>query len=264
MKTNLGGLIKNTAKNLYVSASEHKAPILVGMGIACMTAGFIVAIVKAPKAKDKLDDRRDELIMDGDISEGDRMPIKEVIKTVGPDMAIPVACEFIGATGIILGMKAERRNTARAIAACTVTEALMKDLKEEIISREGLSEGEETIARARNKTLSKESTQEAMAPYFSDGTEQLCYDREAGRRVMLSKNQIDSAFNEIANRLNKNGDPIPVNDLYYEMNLDPVGFAEGLFFTIDWPPHVRYGAKLLENGKTALEFSFDYVDGSAL
>lgn len=232
---NLGGLI-----------SKNSPHILTGLGCAGVLSTAILASKATPKALEIIKEeeqyrQRKHLVA---MSKFDK--IKLTWKCYLP-------AGVVGATtiGCIIGVNTVhvRRNAALA-SLYTLSESAFREYKTKVVQE---------IGKAKETKIQDEIAKEHIAKNPSQGNiiftgngDVLCYDRMSGRYFESSYETIRQKVNDLNYRL-RNEMRMNLNELYYELNLEPIELGDLMEFNIEKGQiEPNYSTQLSAEGKPCL------------
>ena len=231
----------NVSKMLWSlknGAIRHSPELLTGIGIGGMFITVITAVQATPKALVLIDERKRELHTSS-------LTPMETVRTTWKCYIPPMVSGMIS-TACLIGGTSEnlKRNTA-LVTAYTLSESRLKEYQKKVIETVGEKKEQsvrDAIAKERIEKYPV-STQEVIITNKGDT---LCMDYISGRYFTSDREKINKAINEINRRL-INEMYIPLNDLYYELNLPSVGMGNDLGWNVD-------------NGLIEPDFSCQFAD----
>lgn len=214
-------------KDIKGVAVKHSPEILTAIGIVGMFGSVVSAVKETPKAVKLIeaDSRRNH---DGDPHAYTKT---EAIKSCWK-CYIPATISFTLSAACLIGASATnaKRNAALA-TAYTISEAALADFKEktkEVIGEK--KEKEITEAVAKDK-IEKNPVANREVIITGNGNT-LCYDTISDRYFESSIDKIKRIENEL-NRRMLDEMYISVNDLFYELGLNPIKNGDDLGWNVD-------------------------------
>lgn len=268
--------LKTVAKNVMSLASKNSSTILAGLAIAGV-GGTIFGTIKAtPKAmeilkrKDKALDMVAEDLENGEINaEQLKEERKRIYISYTKDMIRiwwPVALSGFATIACIVGSHTiDKRRQAALAAALSMTESRLKEYQDKVT--ETLGEKKEQKIRdaiAKDKIDANVLKEEDI---ISTGHgDVLCYDAISGRYFKSNADFIRNRVNVLNQRLLSEM-WIPLNDLYYELDIPRIKLGDDLGWNIsdDGLIDLDFSSQLSEDEKPVLvldyciEPRFDYI-----
>ena len=268
--------LKTVAKNVMNLASKNSSTILAGLAIAGV-GGTIFGTIKAtPKAmeilkrKDKALDMVAEDLENEEINaEQYKEERKRIYISYTKDMIKvwwPVALSGIATIACIIGSHTiDKRRQAALAAALSMTESRLKEYQDKVT--ETLGEKKEQKIRdaiAKDKIDANVPKEENI---ISTGHgDVLCYDAISGRYFKCNADFIRNRVNVLNQRLLSEM-WIPLNDLYYELDMPRIKLGDDLGWNIsdDGLIELDFSSQLSEDEKPVLvldycvEPRFDYI-----
>lgn len=264
MKLNLKSL-KSLGKLGLNIAKKHSPELLVGLGIAGMATGTVLAVKATPKAVTKIDDEIEqqndelrEIALDAhkDVySPIDRLPVKDVIKLTWKDYMPAAITTAAGVICIVGGTHVSLRRNAALVTAVKLSEVAINDLQEyknkasELIGADKVREIEDAIDSEYIENKVKDGYE------ISGSGDILYFDKLGGQIFKADKEQLRAAINRLNQQLN-NDVYVSLNDLYSEIGLEPSTAGEKVGWNRDdGLIEIRdTSSKLLQNGVPARVF----------
>lgn len=257
--------IRSGIKSGMKVLGKHSPAIAAGIGIVSIVSTAIFAAKPTPKVHKKLAEgkkRMEELkpaIQKGDLDakEESREIRKEMAITIAKSYWPAVASGTIGIASIIFSHRTHvRRNMALASAyALTLNE--YKSFREKAKEMKYLSsEKEHKIDDeiAKDRLTKMVSTPPCNQPSPGD---ELFFDSWSGRKFYSTINKIESGVNNfnfnMINEMSK-----PMNDLYFELDLDEVDCGQLEFYADQGPIEATYGSIFVPaDGKSYTVVKYD-------
>lgn len=264
---------KGAVKTLIRATSKNSPTILAGMAIVgvCGTAfGVYKATLKAVdvidnknESLDDLEDDRDEMSEEDFKAERKRIYIsftKDMIRLYWPS----ALCGIVTIISIIGSRKIDARRQAALTAALTMTENRLKEYQDKVVETVG-ERKEQKIRDSINadKVYQNSPVEESI---ISTGKgDVLCLDAVSGRYFRCNADFIRNRINVLNERLLSEM-YIPLNDLYYELNLPTIKLGDDIGWNVsnDGLIRVDFTSTLTDDDKPvlvldyAVEPRFDY------
>lgn len=187
--------------------SQHQTDILTGVGIVGMGAAGVSAAITAPKLKDAIQKRKEELDVE-------KLPFKEWIKTSWRYLIVPVTAFAGGATCVIMAHVGDKKAAAGYAAAYAASEVALNECKDkitEVVGEKKAKEISESIMQdhAEKDPIDKEKV------YVMPGGDHLMRIDWNGYSFRSTVQEVESIVNKLNQQINY-GERISVADLCYE------------------------------------------------
>lgn len=230
--------ISKSLKTLEKTAIKHSPEILTGIGIAGAFASVVMAVKATPKALELIENEKREQARNNpvdyangisgrsiDISRKDMVKVswKCYIPTV-VTLGLSTAC-LIGGTTVNT-----KRNAALA-TAYALSESALKEYKAKTLEIAGPKKEQQIKDAILKDKIDKKPVKSSEVIMTSNG-DTLCMDSVSGRYFKSSKTKIDSVVNTLNFQLRREMF-VPLNDLYYELELPPTKLGSDLGWNID-------------------------------
>ena len=219
--------LANAFKSAQTLVSKHSPALLTGIGIAGMLITVISAVKATPKALDLIEDKKKELELQPD----EKLTPIETVKATWK-CYVPAAVTGIASTTCLIGANSvnTRRNAALATAYNLSTTAL-SEYKEKVIDTIGERKEQTIRSKIAEDKLKKEPVDRAKVIVTGAGTTRF-YDDISKRRFMSSIDKIKNARNDLNARMLEGEDFISLNDFYYELGLEPIGYGDDVGWNV--------------------------------
>ena len=236
---------------LKASLGKKSPAILTGFGIAGFIASMVLVGKEAPKAKEKIDEKKAELNVE-------KLSIKDTIVTAGPCFVPAIITAGASAGCVLGGLTISTRRNAALAAAYGLTEAALKEYKEKTM--EVVGERKEQVIHdhiAKDKVdkdpISKKEEKEII--YTGHG-DHLCYDSISGRYFYSNIDKIKKVENKISKRLISEM-YISLNELYGELGLPAIKLGDELGWNInDGIIEMIYSSQLTDRDEPCLVIDY--------
>lgn len=251
-KLNLPGSIKTSFNKTKRVASKHSPEILLGLAIASGITSAIMIFKAAPKAKEVLDARLEELPKDA--------PMHKIIFE-GGKAVIPVIWPSLLVGGMSIGLavascRISLKRTAAITTAYSISEAKLAEYQKKVIEK--LGENKEKKIRDE---IAKDRVENNPPPELNNEivlpeNKFLCYDSMSGRYFKSSRDELEKAQNELNRRL-INENYISLNELYEEIGLTPIELGEDVGFNVGNDLiDMEFSSILTDNGTPCLVLDY--------
>lgn len=214
-------------KSIQTSVSKHSPEILTGIGIAGMITTTVLAVKATPKALELIEDRKEEL----DMHPADDLSPVEVVKAAWKPY-VPAAATGIASVMCLIGASTVNSRRSAALAtAYNLTTTAFNEYKEKTL--ETVGEKKEQIIRNKvaEERINKEPAKQSAIIVTGKGNTR-CFDTVTKQRFISDIETIKSIVNELNRRMVNGEDYISLNDLYYELGLDPTKIGDELGWNV--------------------------------
>lgn len=243
--------VKTIINAVAIGTKQSSAKIAIGAGVAGMFVGAYSAGVDTLKAH--------KLVEELDVAPSTKLgTVKATWKCY-----IPTALILASSTALILmGVRGESKKYAALAAAYTLLEKSNIDLKEAVeavVSDEDKTKiGEHIAKRNVERAESRGAIMDDHIIRAGEGDE-LFMDAMSGRLFFSSVDEIKQAVIE-CNYDMLNGGCLSVNDLYYELGLDPVTLGEDLGWNANRGQlTARFDGHITDDNRACILFSPSYM-----
>lgn len=230
------------------SLAKNGPTIVLGLGIASMVIGTVLAVYETPKALDDIKDLEEEKK-----KEKDPEPItkKEIVKATWKRYIFPLTTEVVG-MGLII--QSHRMMNNRVIAFATAYSGLeTAHMLYQKNARDILGEKKEQEIR---DAVAKERVPAKIDNVISLGGNTLCYDPWTERLFYSDQETIRRAINNL-NKQMMDECYISLNEYYYEIGLKDVKCGDLLGWHIDQGLiDVSFSSQLTKDGRPCLVIDF--------
>lgn len=214
--------IKEVAKNLGGVFSKNSPKILTGLSCAGVLTTTILAVKATPKAVRLIERREKE---EGKLSKPD------IIKTTWK-CYIPAAVVGGITVGCIIGANAINTQRNAALAALySISETAFREYQSKVV--EEIGKNKET--KIRDDVMADTIKNNPSTPgniIFTGKGDVKCFDKFTGRYFTSDIEHIRQTAHELNRRLREEM-WIPLNEFYYELNLEEVESGDIVGFDID-------------------------------
>lgn len=217
--------------------SKRSPEILTGIGITGMVTSTVLAVRATPRALILLDEEvcaqnPDKKLYDKDIKKRISMLSKKDIIRVTWKCYVPSATISALSIACIIGAsKANLRRNAVLSTAYALSENALKDYQEKVIESIGENK-ERTIRDQLAKDRMERDPVTSKEVIITEKGNTLCYDSMSGRYFKSDADTLKKVENILDRRL-RDEMFITLNDLYYEIGLDPISLGDDLGWHID-------------------------------
>lgn len=214
-------------KSIQTSVSKHSPEILTGIGIAGMITTTVLAVKATPKALELIEDKKEEL----DMHPADDLPPVEVVKAAWKPY-IPAAVTGVASVMCLIGASTVNSRRSAALAtAYNLTTTAFNEYKEKTL--ETVGEKKEQIIRNKvaEERINKEPAKQSAIIVTGKGNTR-CFDTVTKQRFISDIETVKSIVNELNRRMVNGEDYISLNDLYYELGLDPTKIGDELGWNV--------------------------------
>lgn len=205
-------------KSLKSNISKNSPTILTGMAVAGLVTTVGLAVKATPKALQIIDLAEQET--------GYQLEKKEVIKATWK-CYIPTALMGAASIGCIIGAnKVSLRRNAALASVYSVTEATLKEYQNKVVETIGEKKAKQVKDEVAKEVVKKNPPNEKEVIITGKG-ETLCLDVLSGRYFKSDIDKIRRVENDINSRMLQD-DFISLNDVYYELGLEPTKLGDNM------------------------------------
>lgn len=250
--------LKEAGKNLYSGMCEHSPEILIGIGIAGMVTGTVLAVRSTPKAIELLEKRKKKL-------DSEKIPVGDIVKTTWKCYIPTIVVTSLSIACIIFADRQHVKRTVALSTACSLSETAFQTYKAKVI---------ETIGEKKEKSIRDDIAKDEICRnpvgkkeiiVVSNATgDTLCFDTISARYF---KSDIEK-IRKIEAQLNRDlySDMfVSLNDFYYALGLSPSSIGDDIGWNVDnGPINLEFSSQLSENDVPCLVINsnlsprFDY------
>lgn len=238
--------------NIRKYFTQHKSQIYIGLGLACYV-GSIYEVIKATiKATRKIDQKKAEIANEAIVPvdpSGIKLPIKQVIKEVGPLYLSSLA--LVGAsTGLVLkGFYTSETDKLEWMTACVLTKNA-SDLYQEA-TKEIVGENKEKKIREAAAEKSADVVPMPVNPECTGDGNTLYYIPYCMYYFRSSPDAVNKGIVTFLKRLNRINDTESIGDLFGELGIFPERYSNhDIGSELGWKPEddLDIYVKWRENG----------------
>lgn len=222
-KSNLAKMFKN----VQTALSKHSPELLTGIGIAGMITTTVLAVRATPKALELIESKQEELYPDST----EKLTPIETIKTTWK-CYVPAAITGVTSTICLIGASSvnARRNAALA-TAYNLSASALAEYKDKVIETVGEKKEQTIRNQIAEDKLKKDPADRAKVIVTGAGNTRF-YDDISKRRFVSSIDKIKNARNDLNARMLEGDDFASLNDFYYEIGLEPIGYGDDLGWNV--------------------------------
>lgn len=205
------------ATRVVAKTLEKNLPtILTATGIAGSVTAIIFTAKETPKYQ--------KLISKKKLESGDSYRKVDAVSVIVESYWPAILTEAGAITCLILSNRISIKRTAAALAALGVAETKLADKSEAVAKLLGAKKEQQV----NDKVAEKKAKEATDKPIILTGTGYMdCLDTLSGRRFKADYDKIKQAFDEINDMLDYECF-VPINDLYEQWGLKPIGIGENL------------------------------------
>lgn len=230
------------------SLAKNGPTIVLGLGIASMFIGAVLAVYETPKALKDIEDLKEERK-----DEEDPEPVtkKDIVKATWKRYVFPLTTEAVG-MGLII--QSHRMMNNRVIAFATAYSGLeTAHMLYQKNAKELLGEKKEREIR---DAVAKERVPDRVESVIPAGGSTLCYDTFSGRLFESDQEKIRRAINNLNKQL-LDECYISLNEYYYEIGLPEVKSGDMLGWHVDNELiDISFSSQLTKDGRPCLVVDF--------
>lgn len=243
-------------KDIQTVVSKHSPEILTGIGIAGMITTTVLAVKATPKALQLIKTKQEELHLDST----EKLTPVETVKVTWK-CYIPAAITGVTSVACLIGASSvnARRNAALA-TAYNLSATALAEYKDKVV--ETIGEKKEQIVRDKvaEEHLNKEPLNQSTV-IVTDGGSSRFYDNISKRRFTSDIEKIKRVVNELNARMLDGEDHISLNEFYYELGLEGIGFGDDLGWNVSKNGRagmikVDFSAHLDDDGKPSIVLEY--------
>lgn len=243
-------------KDVRAVASKHSPEILTGIGIAGMITTTVLAVRATPKALSLIDQKKTEL----EIEPEEKLTPVETVKATWK-CYIPAAITCVTSVACLIGANSvnARRNAALA-TAYNLSATALSEYKEKVIETIGEKKERTVREKIAEDQLKKEPLNKSSV-IITDTGETRFYDNISKRRFTSDIEKIRRIANDLNARMLEGEDHVSLNDFYYELGLEDIGFGDDLGWNVSKNGRaglikIDFHAHLEEDGKPSIVLEF--------
>lgn len=215
-------------KSIQTSLSKHSPEILTGIGIAGMITTTVLAVKATPKALELIEDRKEEL----DMHPADDLSPVEVVKAAWKPY-IPAAATGVASIVCLIGASSVNSKRSAALAtAYNLTATAFNEYKEKTLETVGEKKEQVIRNKVAEERINKDPAKQSTIIVTGKGSTR-CFDTITKQRFVSDIESVKSIVNELNHRMIKGDDYVSLNDLYYELGLDPTKFGDDIGWNVN-------------------------------
>ena len=232
MNEKLTKVFKSTGEFL----GKHSPEILTGIGVAGMITSTVLAVKATPRALELINAERMAREEAAGIISGETVLVPDLTKLEMVKIAwkpyIPSVILAVASMSCIIGASAvnAKRNAALA-TAYAISERTLIRYRDKVIDTIGEKKEKEIRENVAQDKVTENKKVDSQIIITSKGNT-LCMDAMTNRYFKSDLDQIRKVVNEL-NRKMLHEHYISLNDLYYELNLDPIKNGSLLGWNLD-------------------------------
>lgn len=240
--------LKELYNTLKQSTIKNSPTILVGLGIASMIGGTILAVKATPKALDLLADVKSE-------EKTKKEQAKDIVLKVAPVYIPAVIAEGVGVACIVGASKVNHRRNAALSAAYALSEKTLTSYQNKLIEVVGKNKTEALKDAVAKDEITKNPVSSREVIITSKG-DTLFYDSVSGRYFESDMETLRKIQNDLNQRL-MNEMYIGLNELNYEIGLACTEQGNVLGFNIDdGLIQFEFSAQITEDGRPCIVLGY--------
>ena len=249
--------LKSAWNHILEYGAAHSTEILIGLGIAGSISATIMAVKATPKAYKKYEEIRERHInKETNKIEDKKAYTKEIAKNVVHSY-IPALCvEGLSIFCIVKGTSISLNKSTAYATLYSISRDQLRDYQAKTLETVG-ERKEHEIRDAIAKDKLEKNPVSNREVYITSDNEQLCYDMVSGRYFTSSINKLRKVENDINKRL-MNEMYISLNELYYEIGLNPTETGNQMGFNIDDGfVEFSFSAQITDDDRPCIVVSFN-------
>lgn len=243
--------LKSIFKDVGTFTDEHASEILKALGISGTLTALILAIKFTPRAVKAIETEKIK-------KNKDSLTILETIKVAGKYYIPCAAVELVSIGCFIGGEYINNKRTAALAAAYALSESALKTYSEKVL--EVVGEKKEMAVRTLVDKKDVDAHPLTKTEIITTPTgKYLCFDPKSGRYFMSSRQIIKDAENRI-NRDLRTEMYIPLNELYFQIGLEPIDIGDLLGWNIDGTDtgylDIKFTSQITDDGVPAAVMNY--------
>lgn len=240
--------ISKFVKCVKTKAIKHSPEILTALGIVGMISTTVMAVKATPKALILMEEKKKE-------DKVDKLTPIDTVKTTWKCYIPSVAVGTISTACLICANSVNAKRKAALATAYTLTETAFKEYKEKVVETIGEKKEQEVQDKVAKERIVKNPVNNKEIIITGKG-DVLCCDSVFNRYFRSDIEKIRKAINDMNYRLNAEM-YISLNDLYYELGLDPIGIGDDIGWNINnGLIDVRFSSQLTPDGEPCLVLDY--------
>lgn len=244
--------ITKIVKNLGGLITKNSPHILTGVACAGVLSTVLLAVKATPKALAIIEEEeryreRKKLL---------ELTKMDIVKLTWKQY-IPSAVLGTVTIGCIIGANTVHTRRNAAIASIyAISESAFREYKTKVVQEIGKAKESKIHDEIAKDHINNNPVHSGNVIFTGNG-DVLCYENLSGRYFTSSYESIRQKINDLNFRL-RDEMRISLNDLYYELNLDPIELGGLMEFNIDKGYiEPQYSTQLTEDGRPCLVISVD-------
>lgn len=214
-------------KDVQTIVSRHGPELLTGIGIAGMITTTILAVRATPKALQLIENKKEELELD----KNDKLPVMETVKATWKCYVPTVVTGASAITCLVGASSANARRNAALATAYNLSATALSEYKEKVVETIGEKKEQAIRTKIAEDKLKNDPMDRASVIVTGSGTTRF-YDDISKRRFTSSIDKIKNARNDLNARMLEGEDFVSLNDFYYEIGLEPIGFGDDVGWNV--------------------------------
>lgn len=243
---------KSAIKGLSHSLSKKSPTILVVLSVSGVIGTTIMAVKATPKALLLIEAEKERL-------EDDEI---EVVLTKTDLIKIAWKCYIptfiMGATTIACVVGAQAINLRRQAALASlysIAESTVKEYQSKIVEVVGENKAQQIKDEVSKEVINKNPVVNREIIITGNG-DTLCYDANSGRYFKSNIEKIRRVENDLNKRLISEM-YLSLNDLYYELDLNPVDLGAMMGWDVDHMVQFSFSSQLTSEGEPCLVLQYE-------
>lgn len=241
--------MKNSVVSKILTFVDKNAPtILTVCGVGGLIGTTVMAVRATPRAE--------TLIFDEEDKKGEPLTKLETIKVAWKPYIPVVIMGAATASCIIAANSVNAKRNAALSAAYVLSETALTEYKSKVLEQVGEKKAEKIENEVSQNRVSNDPVTSKEVIITGKGAT-LCYDENSGRYFESSIEELQQIENRFNKRLMENMEFLTLNDLYYEMGLDPIELGEELGWDVaSGLVDMRFGSTLATDGRPCVTVNF--------
>lgn len=219
--------LAKTFKDVQALVSKHSPELLTGIGIAGMITTTLLAVRATPKALNLIEDTKSELGLTGE----EKLTAVETVKATWKCYIPAAITGVMSVTCLVSANSVNARRNAALATAYNLSATALSEYKEKVVETIGEKKEQDIRAKIAEDKLKNEPVDRAKVIVTGSGNTRF-YDDISKRRFMSSIDKIKNARNELNARMLEGEDFVSLNDFYYEIGLEPIGYGDDVGWNV--------------------------------
>lgn len=241
--------LNRLAKTIEFALRKHAPGILTGVGITGMITTTVMAVKATPKAMELIEDKKYEL-------KSNSITPVEVVKTCWKCYVPAAVTGALSVTCLIGSIKVSARRNAAIGAACSLSEAALREYRQKVVETLGEKKEQEVQDAIAKDRMEKDPVSKSEVVIIDSKSTTLCYDCLSGRYFKSDIDKIKRAEVELGRQM-INEMYVSLNDFYWELGLDGTDLGNELGWNISKGyMDLTFSSQLAEDGTPCVVINY--------